>query len=88
MLNTDTEDILKRIQKILARIMKLKESAITIDAHLRDDLGVDSVDLGDIVCQMEEAFGINVEEKDVRGIDKVQDILNVVKSKIDAAKGK
>ncbi len=84
--NVDAEDIYKRVRKILARMVKLKESAVTLEAHLRDDLGVDSVDIWDIMTKMEEEFDIDVEEGDAAGVETVQDVVNIVKSKMKAAK--
>ncbi len=84
--NVDAEDIYKRAQKILARMVKLKESAVTLEAHLRDDLGVDSVDIWDIMTKMEEEFDIGVEEGDAAGVETVQDVVNIVKSKMKASK--
>ncbi len=86
MLNVDVEDIYKRVRKILARMVKLKESAVTLGSHLRDDLGVDSVDIWDIMTKMEEEFDIDVEEGDAAGVETVQDVINIVKSKMKAAK--
>ena len=78
----DNDDIFKRVRKILSRMMKLKESAITLESHLRDDLGVDSVDIWEIITKMEEEFGIEVEEGDARGVNTVQDIVSYVKGKM------
>ena len=83
----DSDDIFSHVRKILARMVKLKESSVTIESHLRDDLGVDSVDIWDIVAKMEEEFSIDVEEEDIRrGLSTVQDVVNLVKDKLRTAK--
>lgn len=86
MANIDTVDIFNRVRKILSRMVKLKESAVTLEAQLRDDLGVDSVDIWEIMTKMEEEFGIDVKENDAVGINTVQDVVNVVKGKMQAVK--
>ena len=82
----DNDDIFKRVRKILSRMMKLKESAITLESHLRDDLGVDSVDIWEIITKMEEEFGIHIDENDAREVGTVQHIVSLVKDKTRTAK--
>lgn len=86
MANIDANDIFNRVRKMLSRMMKLKESAIRAESHLRDDLGVDSVDILEIITKIEQEFGIEVEEGDARGVNTVQDVVNYVKGKIQALK--
>ncbi len=87
MSSVDTEDIFVQIRKVLSRMIKLKESTIALESHLRDDLGVDSVDIWEVSTKMEEEFSIEVKENDIVGINTVQDIVALVKRKMKAAKG-
>ena len=82
MASVDTEDMLERIKKILSRMMKVKEAKVALESNLRDDLGVDSVDIWDISSRMEEEFKIEVKENDLLGITTVQDVVNLVKAKL------
>lgn len=86
MSTVDTDDISNRVRRMLSRMMKLKESAVTLEAQLRDDLGVDSVDIWEIMTKMEEEFGVEVKESDAVGVNTVQDVVNVVKGKMQAFK--
>ena len=61
MSKTDLNDIYPRVRKIFSRLLKKKESEIILEATLRDDLGIDSVDIWDTLCRMEEEFGIDIE---------------------------
>ncbi|OGW84473.1 MAG: hypothetical protein A3C35_03005 [Omnitrophica bacterium RIFCSPHIGHO2_02_FULL_46_11] len=86
MSNVDLDDIFNRVRKILSKMVKLKESAVTLESHLRDDLGVDSVDILDIIAKMEEEFGIHIDENDAREVGTVQHIVSLVKDKTRTAK--
>ena len=86
MLAADIDEIFARVKKMLARMMKLKEGAITLESHLRDDLGVDSVDIWEIIAKTEEEFAIEVEEGDARGINTVRDIVGYIERKMRATK--
>jgi len=82
----DKDAIFKRVRKMLSRMMKLKEPTISLESHLRDDLGVDSVDIWEIITKMEEEFGIEVEEGDARGVGTVQDVVDYVERKMRTLK--
>jgi len=77
-----SDEVFNRVRKVLARMLKHKESVVVIDATLRDDLGVDSVDIWEIICKMEEEFNIGLQESDARDVNTVRDVVNVVKKKM------
>ncbi|MCF0110904.1 MAG: acyl carrier protein [Erysipelotrichaceae bacterium] len=72
----DNLDLLKRL---LAEKVKNPES-ITPDATMKD-LGIDSLDLVDVVVSMEEELGISFEDDELLGLKSVQDVLNLVDKK-------
>lgn len=86
MAGIDTEDMPERIKKVLSRLMKVKEATVALESNLRDDLGVDSVDIWEICSKMEEEFEIEVKEQDLIGITTVQDVVNLVKAKTQTKK--
>lgn len=77
-----TEEIFKKFRQILASKLKMKESEINKDSRLMDDIGVDSVDFWEIIAKVEQEFGIDVEDNDAKGVNTVQDVVNILKEKI------
>jgi acyl carrier protein len=53
-------DIHARVARVLAEILNVDEADVTSGAALRGDLGADSIDLLDILFQLEREFGIEI----------------------------
>lgn len=60
-----TEEIKSKIREIIVNIaedMDIDEDKVTDDAHLIDDLGLDSMALLEILAGIEKNFGVKVPE--------------------------
>jgi len=77
------EDIFKTMQGLIAEQFALDESEITMDSSFVDDLGADSVDLVELVMDMEEEFDIGeIEEEDLQALKTVGDCVRYLNNKI------
>ncbi|MBD3727258.1 MAG: acyl carrier protein [Moraxella osloensis] len=72
------EQILETIEK--ANLVK-DVNALDLDKPLRDQ-GVDSLDFSGVLFNMEEAFGIEIPDEDIDGLQTINDILKYVNSKV------
>lgn len=68
----------ERVRKILAKNLGINEVDITLETRLYEGLGVDSMDLFNIIDIMEEEFGVRIPESN--DINKVQDIIELLSS--------
>ncbi len=68
----------ERVRKILAKNLGINEEDITLETRLYEGLGVDSMDLFNIIDIMEEEFGVRIPESN--DINKVQDIIELLSS--------
>lgn len=82
------EKIFKQFQKILAQKLKLKEQEIKLNSRLVDDIGVDSVDFWEIIAKIEQEFGIDVKDDDVKKVETVQDVITALGEKLKPIKRK
>jgi acyl carrier protein len=75
------------IQQELFKIVKVylpqdvNEDAIQLDSHLMQDLGINSAHLVDIVLDVEDAFDITLDEKDMEAMQTVRDAIGIVTAK-------
>ena len=60
---------------------------ITLEAHLERDLGADSLDLVDMVMELEDRFGISLEHNQAEGIQTVGDAVDLVVAQVNAQRG-
>lgn len=59
---------------------KLKGKELTKDMAFKD-LGVDSLDLVDLVFELEEEIGVQFEDEELLQLKTVQDLLNLIEAK-------
>ncbi len=68
----------EQIKAILADSLKGKE--LTMDSTFKD-VGIDSIDLVEIVFEMEEELGVTFEDEDLMNLKTVADLVALVDSK-------
>ena len=65
-----------KVKQILIDELQLDESEITLDAELSKDLGINSIELADLIMMCEEQFGIEISEDDANEFITVGDVVN------------
>ncbi|MFQ9924532.1 MAG: acyl carrier protein [Beduini sp.] len=71
-------DYLVKITEVLEP--KLKGKTLTEESNFKD-LGIDSLDLVDLVFQMEEALDVQFEDEELLTIKTVGDLIHLVEAK-------
>ena len=67
----------EKIKQIIEELFNIKD--ITTNTDIREDLGVDSIRLLQLVMAIEDEFEIQVEEQDLEKIHTVADIMEYIK---------
>lgn len=70
--------VLDQIKKILVETMDIEQEKVTLDAKLKDDLNLDSLDSVELIMSAEEEFGIEIPDEDVMNFKTVNDIVNYI----------
>ena len=70
--------VLDQIKEILKDTMDIDETKITLDAKLKEDLELDSLDSVELIMSAEEEFGIEIPDEDVMNFKTVNDIVNYI----------
>ena len=70
--------VLDQIKEILKDTMDIDESKITLDAKLKEDLELDSLDSVELIMSAEEEFGFEIPDEDVMNFKTVNDIVNYI----------
>jgi len=73
----------ERIIEGLAKILKKPRSEIHKEARLIEDLEIDSLDLLDLIFEVEEEFNIEIPQNQAPFVT-VQDVINYVQEKTKA----
>ena len=72
----------EKIKKILVEQLGVAEEKITMEANIIEDLEADSLSVMQTIMELEEEFGLTVEDEDVNGLRTVGDIVKYCESKV------
>ena len=67
--------MLDKIKEILVDELQLDEADITLDAELSSDLGINSIELADLVMLCEEKFDISIDDDDLNKFITIGDVV-------------
>ena len=67
---------LETLQKIIAKILNVDPSEVTRETTFADDLGADSLDMYQILVEIEKNQGIVIDKSLLEQMQCVQDVLN------------
>jgi acyl carrier protein len=70
----------EELKKILVDEFSIDEDKITLEAEFVNDLGINSLELADLVMLCEEKFDIEINDDDIRKFLTVGDIVNYLNS--------
>lgn len=66
--------MLEKITELLADQLKIDVEKITPDTNLKDDLGVDSLDLFEFIMACEEEFDVEIDTEEVSNFTTLQEV--------------
>ena len=66
----------EKVKAILVDELQIDEADITLDAELSGDLGINSIELADLVMLCEDTFQIEIKDEDIGSLSTIGDIVN------------
>lgn len=76
-MQTDESD-LSWVRGVFVHQFEIAEASIRPDARLREDLRLESLDLVDLILEVERRVGRRIEGEDMSGVRTVEDVLTLV----------
>ena len=70
----------EKLKALLVDELQIDENDISLEAELSGDLGINSIELFDLVALCEEKFGITIEDDDIRKLTTVGDVVAYLES--------
>ena len=65
---------------LLVEELQLDREDITMDSELSNDLGINSIELADLVMLCEDKFGIEINDDDIRRFTTVGDVVDYLET--------
>ena len=75
------QEIINKINKVFEESFEIEKERLVPEAHIFTDLGLDSLDIVDLVVALQNSFGVKIRnEENVRDIRTMQDIYQFISS--------
>lgn len=70
--------MLEKIKAILVKHLRVSPDLITESTNIQEDLSADSLDVVEIIMELEETFGISISDEDAVGLKTVKDLMDYI----------
>ena len=78
----DRKEIMGKVRKIISEKLGVEEEKVVEEAKLIDDLGADSLDLVDLIMDLENEFDVKVDDSDIEKISTVGEVVDYIAKKL------
>lgn len=73
-------DTLERVTKIIVDRLGVDEADVKLEASFKEDLGADSLDVVELVMELEDEFDMEISDEDAEKIATVGDAVNYIQT--------
>jgi len=71
-----------KVKQIIMEKLGVSEEQVTSEASFIDDLNADSLDIVELVMELEDAFGLEIPDEDAEKLKSVQNAIDYLRDKI------
>ena len=83
-MNLDRDQVMTKVREHLSSELEVEPDRIADSTRFKEDLDADSLDLYELVMELEDSYGITVSEADAARIETVGDAVDFVVGKLPA----
>ncbi|MGL2813822.1 acyl carrier protein [Helicobacter pylori] len=80
--NTNDTNLFETIRAVIAKQLEIDVSQVTPEAKFVKDLGVDSLDIVELIMALEERFGIEIPDEQAEKIVNVGDVMRYIEKQL------
>jgi len=71
-------EIFSRVKNIIVDRLGVEESKVSLEATFKDDLGADSLDVVELIMELEDEFDLEISDEDAAKIGTVGDVVTYI----------
>ena len=72
------DELFERVKEIIVDQLDVDEADVTLEASFRDDLEADSLDVVELVMELEDEFDLEIADEEAENINTVGDVVNFI----------
>ena len=76
------EEILEQVKDVIVEQLGVEREKIEETSTFVDDLAADSLDIVELIMNLEEKFGIEIPDSDAEKIATVKDVIDYIKERV------
>lgn len=73
-------DVFDRVKELIVERLEVEDSKVTMEASFKDDLDADSLDVVELVMELEDEFDMEIADEEAEKINTVGDAVNYINS--------
>ncbi|CEG22450.1 Acyl carrier protein [Planococcus massiliensis] len=73
--------VLERVTKVIVDRLGVEENEVKLEASFTGDLGADSLDVVELVMELEDEFDMEISDEDAEGMSTVGDAVAYIEKK-------
>lgn len=81
-LKLDGKELELKLIKIVAEKLNIEEKNVTAASRFQEDLGADSLDIVELLMEIEEEFGVNISDDESERLKTVGDAVKYIAAKL------
>jgi len=74
--------VFEKVKSLIVEQLGIDEVEVKMEAKFAEDLGVDSLEIFEIIMSLEEAFEIEIPNEDIENIKDVSGIVKYIEKKL------
>jgi acyl carrier protein len=71
-------DVMERVTKIIVDRLGVEESEVKLESSFKEDLKADSLDVVELVMELEDEFDMEIADEDAEKIATVKDVVDYI----------
>ncbi len=81
-------EIADRVREIIAEQLMIDIEEVTDEASLEGDLNADSLDMVELIMELEDEFGIEIPDEDAKKVSTVGEAIAYIEARVQEKEGK